>query len=96
MNNYQRMERIVKALASEIRLEIIDLIQKGIASAGEIAEKVDRHRSSIDRHLKILADANIIKKVATKTEQERKIIVYALQKNANVLLATLKHLAKES
>jgi DNA-binding transcriptional ArsR family regulator len=95
MNDYQEMEKITKALASEIRIQILDLIQNGINSAVEIADKINRHRSSIDRHLKILAEANIIKKVATKTEQEKIVIVYALKKNANVLLATLKHLAKE-
>ncbi|MHA1245006.1 MAG: ArsR/SmtB family transcription factor [Candidatus Heimdallarchaeota archaeon] len=84
----------MKALASQTRLEILDHIQRGITNAGEIALSMDRHRSSIDRHLRILADANVVKKIPAKTKQGKIVAIYTLEKNANVMIATLKHLAK--
>ncbi|MHA1737058.1 MAG: ArsR/SmtB family transcription factor [Candidatus Heimdallarchaeota archaeon] len=84
----------MKALASQTRLEILDHIQRGITSAGEIALSMDRHRSSIHRHLRILADANVVKKIPAKTKQGKIVAIYTLEKNANVMIATLKHLAK--
>jgi len=94
MNDYNKMEQIMKAFASETRLEILDHIQRGITNAGEIALSMNRHRSSIDRQLRILSDANVIKKVLTKTQKGYSITIFTLEKNANVMLATLKHLAK--
>ena len=94
MNDYNKMEQIMKAFASETRLEILDNIQRGITNTGEIALSMNRHRSSIDRQLRILSDANVIKKVLTKTQKGYSITIFTLEKNANVMLATLKHLAK--
>ena len=94
MRDYIKMEQIMKALASQTRLEILDHIQRGITNAGEIALSMDRHRSSIDRHLRILTDANVVKKIPGKTKQGKIVAIYTLEKNANVMIATLKHLAK--
>lgn len=94
MSDYVKMEQIMKAFASQTRLEILDHIQRGITSAGDIAMKMDRHRSSIDRHLRILADVNVVKKVLAKTKKGNAVTIYTLEKNANVMIATLKHLAK--
>jgi predicted transcriptional regulator len=86
------MEQIMKAYASQARLEILDHIQRGITNVSDIALSMGRHRSSIDRHLKILVDANIVKKVQAKSKQGKIVSIYTLEKNANVMLATLKHL----
>ena len=94
MTDYNKMEQIMKAFASQTRLEILDHIQRGITNAGEIALSMDRHRSSIDRHLRILAEANVVKKIPAKTKQGKIVTIYTLEKNANVMIATLKHLAK--
>ncbi len=88
------MEKLLKAFSSATRLEILDCIQQGLNSFDVIVEKMDKHRSTINNHLKILTDAGVIKKIQFINKQNQKLTTYALEKKANVLLATIKHLMK--
>ncbi len=86
----------MKAFASSTRLGIIDCIQLGITNPGDIAITLDKHRSTVENHLRILLDADVVKRVKTKSKKGILGSTYILQKNANVLMATIKHLAKEN
>ncbi|HUT80558.1 MAG TPA: ArsR family transcriptional regulator [Candidatus Bathyarchaeia archaeon] len=95
MSTYKELENLMKAFASATRLEIIDYVQRGIVNTNEIAQKMSLHRSTIESHLKILIEANVLKKIQIKTTKGILTNTYVLQKNANILMATIKHLSKE-
>jgi DNA-binding transcriptional ArsR family regulator len=94
--NYAKLETLMKAFASATRLEIIECIQLGITNPKDIAITINKHRSTVDNHFRILLDADVVKKVHPKTKQGKVGVTYVLHKNANVLMATIKHLAKEN
>ena len=85
----------MKAFASSTRLEILECIQMGISNPGDIAVTINKHRSTIETHLRTLLEADVVKRVQSKSKK-RTSVTYVLQKNANVLMATIKHLAKEN
>jgi len=93
--DYSKLETLMKAFASATRLEIIECIQLGITNPGDIAIAINKHRSTVENHLRILLDADVVKKIQSKTKQGKISVTLVLQKNANVLMATIKHLAKE-
>jgi len=96
MLDFSKLEKLMKAFASSTRLEIIDCIQLGISNPGDIAITINKHRSTVENHLRILLGADVVKKVQTKSKKGLPGSTYVLQKNANVLMATIKHLAKEN
>jgi len=73
MTDYNKLEQIMKAFASQTRLEMLDHIQRGLTNAGDIAMNMNRHRSSIDRHLRILAEANVVKKSTSKNKARKNL-----------------------
>ena len=96
MSNYKKLEKLMKGFASAIRLEILTYIQQGIGNPGEIAKRMNRPRSTIENHLNVLVEADAIKKITMKNQKGQMTISYVLQKNANILLANIKHLLKEN
>ncbi|MBK5114835.1 MAG: helix-turn-helix transcriptional regulator [Candidatus Heimdallarchaeota archaeon] len=96
MMDFSKLEKLMKAFASSTRLEIIDCIQMGITNPGNIAITINKHRSTVENHLGILLEADVVKKIQTKSKKGVPGTTYVLQKNANVLMATIKHLAKEN
>ena len=96
MLDFSKLEKLMKAFASSTRLEIIDCIQLGITNPRDIAITINKHRSTVENHLRILLGADVVKKVQTKSKKGLPGSTYVLQKNANVLMATIKHLAKEN
>ncbi|NHJ86351.1 MAG: ArsR family transcriptional regulator [Asgard group archaeon] len=95
MSDYKELEILMKAFASATRLEIIDYVQRGVVNTTEIAQKMNLHRSTIESHIKILVEANVLKKIQIKNTKGILTNTFILQKNANVLMATIKHLSKE-
>jgi len=51
MSDFEKMERALKALADKSRLQILECIQNGVSNPGEMAKKLNRHRSTIEKHL---------------------------------------------
>ena len=94
--DFSKLEKLMKAFASSTRLGIIDCIQLGITNPGDIAITLDKHRSTVENHFRILLDADVVKRIKTKSKKGILGSTYILQKNANVLMATIKHLAKEN
>ena len=95
ISGYVPTETVLKALASKARLEILECIQKGMSNPGEIAAKLSRHRSTIEKHLKVLLTAKIVKKVPSLTEDNHLTIRYNLQGNVRELLATIEKFCQE-
>ena len=68
----------MKALSDPIRREILELLQSGRLSAGEIAEKFPVSGAAVSKHLSVLKEADLI-----RDAREGKFIFYEL--NASVL-----------
>jgi len=91
MSDYEKTEKILKALGCKPRLQIIECIQMGIDNPGEMAKKLKRHRSTIEKHLRVLLMSNIVKKVPSLTRSGQLAIRYKIRdNNVNELLATIQ------
>ncbi len=89
MIDYGKVMRFLKALANQSRLEILECIPNGVANPGEIAKKLDRHRSTIEKHLGVLLKAGIVEKAPSLTKGGQLSIRYKVCDNATELLKTI-------
>jgi len=80
------LQNTMKALADQVRREILNMLKKGRLSAGEIGEQFDITAAAISRHLSVLKDAGLI-----FDSREGKYIFYEL--NASVLEEVLLWIA---
>ena len=94
MRDYISEERLFSALASSIRLEILDTISNGFANHGEIAEKLNLHRSSIEKHLHILVVAGIIEKEPSLNKKGQLSVKYRTKANLSELLSVANGIIK--
>jgi DNA-binding transcriptional ArsR family regulator len=89
MRDYKREEKFLSALASSARLEILNAISDGFVNPGEIAEKLDKHRSSIEKHLHILLVAGIIEKMPSLNSKGQLSIRYRINNDLSELLSLI-------
>lgn len=90
MSEYEKTEKILKALASKSRLQILECIRKGVSNPGEIARNLKRHRSTIEKHLRVLLEAKIVEKVPSLSKGGQLMIRYKIRDNAKELLARIR------
>lgn len=57
---YKREARVLKALAHESRLMIIDRLGEGECSAGELVELIGMDQSTVSKHLAVLRHHGIV------------------------------------
>jgi DNA-binding transcriptional ArsR family regulator len=57
---FKRQARILKALANESRLKIIDRLSRGECSVGELTELVGSDRTTVSKHLAVLRNHGIV------------------------------------
>ena len=57
---YKRQARVLKALANESRLMIVDRLGQGECTAGELVELVGLDQSTVSKHLAVLRSHGII------------------------------------
>jgi len=63
VNKVDEEEKIARAVGDKTRLNILKLLNKlGPLSTSELSEKLNKHRSTIIRHIPILQDAGLITK----------------------------------
>ena len=87
MRDYISEEKLFSALASSVRLKILDSISDGFANPGEIAEKLNRNRSSIEKHLNIMAVAGIIEKEPSLNKKGQLSVKYRIRVDLSELLS---------
>ena len=90
ISGHEKTEKILKALASKTRLQILEYVRKGVSDPNEIARRLKRHRSTTEQHLRILLEAKIIQKVTSSSKDEQPTIRYGIRENANELLVTIQ------
>jgi ArsR family transcriptional regulator len=58
--HYKRQARLLKALANETRLKIIDTLAKGECHVGELVGLMGCDQSTVSKHLAILRGAGVV------------------------------------
>ena len=90
MDNLEKVERLLKAVGDRSRLQILECIQKRIDNPGQMARNLHRHRSTVEKHLRVLLQAGIVEKTPSLTDQGHLSVRYKMTENASVLLASLE------
>jgi ArsR family transcriptional regulator len=57
---FRRQAQLLKALASESRLKIVDRLARGECSVGELTELIGSDRTTVSKHLAILRAHGIV------------------------------------
>ena len=58
--DFKRQATILKALANESRLRIVDRLSRGACSAGDLTRLVELDQSTVSRHLSVLRANGIV------------------------------------
>lgn len=78
----QHLEKLLKALANEKRLKILELLKgRRVLNVGEIAKMLDIPLNTVSRHLRILEAVDIVSHTRKRTE-----IYYKLSKYHNAVI----------
>ena len=59
-NSFRQQAQVLKALANESRLKMIDRLSRGECSVGELTDLVGSDRSTISKHLALLRAHGIV------------------------------------
>jgi ArsR family transcriptional regulator len=70
---FKQQARVLKALASESRLMIVDRLSRGECSAGELTRLVGTDQSTVSKHLAVLRSHGIV-----EDRREGSVVVYKL------------------
>ena len=70
---FRRQARVLKALAHESRLMIVDRLYRGECSAGELTELVGSDQSTVSKHLALLRAHGIV-----EDRHEGNVVIYRL------------------
>src|SRR5512145_436618 len=70
---FKAQARVLKALANESRLKIVDRLSKGEASVGELTELVGSDQSTVSKHLAVLRAHDIV-----EDRREGNVVYYTL------------------
>lgn len=95
MSNYEKTEKLLNSLASKTRLQILELIREGTSNPGAIARKLNRHRSTIEKHLRVLLAAKIVEKVPSLGKGGQLTIQYKIAEGAVELLSVVQEASEK-
>ena len=70
---FRRQARVLKALANESRLKIVDRLSRGECSVGELTDLVGSDRTTVSKHLAVLRAHGIV-----LDRREGKVVYYTL------------------
>lgn len=94
MTDYEKTVRLLNALGSMTRLQILELIEKEVSNPGDMAKKLNRHRSTVEKHLRVLLAAGIVDKVPSLSRSGQLTVHYRTTANAKGLLALVKNVSE--
>ena len=86
MNNNKQLADFFNALGNERRLDIIEIIEKGISNPGELSKKMNISRSTIEKHLRVLVAGGIVEKDAGLSPEGQLRVYYKVQENVREIL----------
>jgi ArsR family transcriptional regulator len=70
---FKAQARVMKALANESRLKIVDRLSRGECSVGELTELIGSDQSTVSKHLAVLRSNNIV-----NDRREGNVVYYTL------------------
>lgn len=70
---FKAQARVLKALANESRLKIVDRLSKGECSVGELTDLIGSDQSTVSKHLAVLRSNNIV-----NDRREGNVVYYTL------------------
>jgi DNA-binding transcriptional ArsR family regulator len=70
---FKMQARVLKALANESRLKIVDRLSRGECSVGELTDLVGSDRSTVSKHLAVLRSHGIV-----DDRREGNVVYYTL------------------
>ncbi|RLB59988.1 MAG: ArsR family transcriptional regulator [Deltaproteobacteria bacterium] len=70
---FKMQARVLKALANESRLKIVDRLSRGECSVGELTDLVGLDRSTVSKHLAVLRSHGIV-----EDRREGNVVYYRL------------------
>jgi ArsR family transcriptional regulator len=70
---YKRQAQVLKALANESRLMIVDRLAKSECSVGELVEIIGSDQSTVSKHLAVLRSHGIV-----EDRREGNVVYYTL------------------
>ncbi len=73
-DKYEKISRLLKALAHPVRLKIVEGLLKDECNVSQIQKKLVLPQSTISQHLRILKDAGIIKGRRERTKVCYKVV----------------------
>jgi ArsR family transcriptional regulator, arsenate/arsenite/antimonite-responsive transcriptional repressor len=82
-------ELFLKAIADELRLQILEFIKKAPRTSNDIQDALKKSQSTISQHLKVLVDEEILtykRDGAKKTYEINNPIVLSILSNVNAFL----------
>lgn len=71
--DFRSQARVLKSLANESRLKIVDRLSKGDCTAGELTDLVGLDQSTVSKHLSVLRAAGIV-----DSRREGSLVIYEL------------------
>ena len=71
---FKQQARVLKALANESRLMIVDRLSRGECSAGELTDLVGSDQSTVSKHLGVLRAHGIV-----EDRREGNVVYYTLR-----------------
>ena len=81
---------ILGLVSSPTRMQILDLLRKGVDHPDELAKRLKLRRQSVDKHLLALHRMGIVDRSAVFTSDRRPRIVYSVSSPASLLIARIE------
>jgi len=72
-DTFRRQARVLKALANESRLKIVDRLSRGECSVGELTQMIGSDQSTVSKHLAVLRSHGIV-----NDRREGNVVYYTL------------------
>ncbi len=72
-NTFRQQARVLKALANESRLKIVDRLSRGECSAGDLTDLIGSDRTTVSKHLAVLRSHGIV-----EDRREGNVVYYTL------------------
>nr|MDO8133409.1 helix-turn-helix domain-containing protein [Candidatus Njordarchaeum guaymaensis] len=95
MSDYAKTEKILRSLASKSRLQILECIQHDVSNPGDISKELKRHRSTIEKHLRVLSAGGIVEEVPSLSKGGQLTIRYGIKENVKEALIKIREVAQK-
>lgn len=69
---------VFKAMGSKPRQLILEVIERGVKNPGHICRELGLPRSTVEKHIRILLDADLVRKVPILNDQDRISVSYEI------------------